>query len=620
MRSLSKIIALGGSLLGTLWPFAGFTQEVAKAQQIIEASKAASGGAAWDEIKTWRETGKIMQGGLEGTYEAWLDLPDLRTAETYKLGLVKGSEGCNGKQSWSTDSSDQLRIETSRAAIASAIKSAYQEAHTFYFPSRYPAELKYSGMKDNNGKPCDVIVCQPKDSDPFEIWFDQSTHYPVKMVDLTGERPQTTSFSDFRQIKGVTIPFKSKVSIGDPKYDNITESAEIELNSEIAAERFDPPKEVVDALVFPAGKDQVSIPFKLLNNHIYLPVSLDGKTYDRMIFDTGATNVVSAAAAKANGIKTEGQLPGGGFGENVSAFGLAKVGLMEVGGIKLKDQVFTVFDLASLSKVEGVEGQGLIGYEIARRAVIKIDYANSLLTIIKRDQFHPPANAAKIPFKFNSHVPMVQAELDGIPGEFEIDTGARSSVSIMGPFAASNRLAEKYQAKTEVIGGYGVGGLSRALLVHPKILKIGSIEIKEPVGLLELGNRGAAATTQVAGNLGGGILKRFTLTLDYEGQMLYFEPNAAFSERDVFDHSGIWCMQDDAGGLSVVDVVKDSPADKAGLHAGDKIIGLDGKEITGAEINAVRTKLKEKPGTKVTLEVEGNNGKRAVSLTLAELG
>jgi hypothetical protein len=619
MKTSAKFSVFVTLLLGAFSPFSSYAQEAGKAEQIIAASKAATGGANWDQIKSWQETGKITQGGLEGTYQAWVDFPKVLTAEVFKLGPVKGSAGWNGKESWSTDSNDQLRIETSQAAIAAAIKSAYQAGHVFYFPDRYPAELKYNGVKDDNGKPCDVIVCQPKDSDPFEVWIDQSTHYLTKMVDLTGEQPQTTSFSDYREFKGLITPFKSTVSIGDPKYDNISESQEIELNGEIAAERFDPPKQVVDALIFPAGKDQVSIAFQLLNNHIYLPVSLDGKKYDRMIFDTGATNVVSAAAAKANGIKAEGELPGGGFGENVSAFGLAKVGLVEVGGIQLKDQVFTVFDLASLAKVEGVEGQGLIGYEIARRAVIRIDYANHQLTIIKPDQFHPPANAIKVPFKFNSHVPMIQAELDGISGEFEIDTGSRASVSIMGPFATSNHLNEKYQAKTEVIGGYGVGGPSRALLVRPQILKIGSIEIKDPVGLIELGNRGAAAAMQTAGNIGGGILKRFTLTLDYENRVLYFEPNTAFKEPDIFDHSGIWCMQDDNGGLSVVDVVKNSPADKAGLEAGDKIVGLDGKTITGAEINAVRAKLKEAPGTKVTLQVDGKAGKREVNLTLAEL-
>jgi hypothetical protein len=619
MNRFSRITIFSSLLLGAFCPLAGYAQDSGKAEEIIAASKAATGGANWDQIKTWQETGKIIQGGLEGTYQVWADFPSVLAAEMFKLGPVKGSAGWNGKEAWTTDSSDQLRIETSRASIANAIKFAYKGMYTFYFPNRYPAELKYGGVKDDGGKPCDVIVCRPKDSDPFEIWFDQSTHYLTKMVDLSGEQPQTSSFSDYRQIKGLTIPFKTIASIGDPKYDSVTESEEIDLNREITAERFDPPKQVVDALVFPAGEDQVTIPFQLLNDHIYLPVSLDGKKYDRMVFDTGATNAMSAAAAKANGIKAEGSLPGGGYGENVSGFGLAKIGLVEVGGVQLKDQVFAVFDLASLAKVEGVEGLGLIGYEIARRAVIKIDYEKSQLTIIKPDQFQPPANAVKVPFKFNSHAPMIQAEIDGIPGEFEIDTGSRASLSIMGPFATSNHLSEKYRAQTEVVEGYGVGGQTRALLVRPQLLQIGSIEIKDPVGLIELGNRGAAAATQTAGNIGGAILKRFTLTLDYEHRVLYFERNAGFNEPDIFDHSGIWCMQDEAGGLSVVDVVKNSPANRAGLQAGDKILALDGKTITGTEINAVRTKLKQAPGTKVLLQIFGKAGKREVSLTLAEL-
>jgi len=620
MKISIKTGLLNTLMLGIFCPLFGFGQESEKAAQVIAASKAATGGANWDQVKTWHETGKLIQGGLEGTYEAWLDLPKVQIAESFKLGPAKGSQAWNGKESWSTDASDQLRVETSQAAIADGVKAAYQGAHTFYFSGRYPAEFKYSGVKDNDGKPCDMIVCQPKDSDPFEAWFDQSTHYLTKMVDLTGAQPQTTFFSDFRELNGLTIPFKSTSSIGDPKYDSVSVSETIELNGEIASTRFDPPKQVVDGLVFPAGKTQVSIPFRLLNNHIYLPVSLDGKTYDQMIFDTGATNVVSVAAAKANGITAEGALPIGGFGENVSTFGLAKIGLIAVGGAELKDQVFTVLDLSNLAQVEGVAGQGLIGYEIARRAVIRIDYAERLLTIIKPDQFHPSQRAVKVPFKFDNHVPIIQAELDGIPGEFEIDTGARSSVSIMHPFAVSNNLTEKYRAKTEVIGGYGVGGPARALLVRPQVLKIGSFEIKNPIGLIELGDKGAAAATQIAGNIGGGILKRFTLTLDYDHQVLYFEPNAAFADPDVFDHSGIWCMEDSAGGLSVVDVVKNSPADKAGLQAGDKIIGLDGKSITGAEINALRGRLNQAPGTKVTLQVDGKSGKREVRFTLAELG
>lgn len=590
-----------------------------QSNKIIEAAKAAAGGANWDTVKTWNETGTLSAGGIEGTYEIWLDMPGVRGAQSYVLGPAKGSEGWNGKVAWSTDASDQLRIETSRESIANAVKEFYQATRAFFFPDRYPAETQYSGVKENDGKPCDVLTIKPRDADPFEVWFEQSSHLLVRMVDLTGPRPQTSYFSDFRNVDGLLVPFRTRVSIGDSKYDQTISSQKIDFNTPIAAERFDPPKQVLDALIFPAGQKETSTSFRLINNHIYLPVSLDGKIGEHFIFDTGATNTVNAKLAKLANIRTEGSLPGGGFGDNVAAFGLAKVAQTELAGAKLKDQVFTSFDLGSLSKVEGVSCDGLVGYEIARRAIVRIDYANNELTIISPDAFHPPENAVKVPFKFNNHIPMIEGEIDGLAGEFDIDTGNRSSLSIMRPFAEKNQLKEKYQATTEVVAGYGLGGPARGLLVRPHILKIGGIAVNAPVGLIELGERGASAATQTAGNLGSGLLKRFTLTLDYPNRVLYLEPNANFSKPDVFDRSGLWVMNDADGTCEIADVVKGGPGEKAGLQTGDHILTIDGAKLSSIQIADLREKLKQPAGTKIKLQVRGKNGQRYVTLTLADL-
>jgi hypothetical protein len=594
-------------------------EEPDQTNTVIQAAKAAIGGTKWDAAKIWHETGTLSVGGIDGTYETWLDLPDVHGAQTYILGPTKGSEGWNGKVAWSTDASDQLRIETSRESIAAAVKGFYQSARAFLFPGRYPAEIQYSGVKENDGKPCDVLTIKPKDSDSFEIWLEQSSHLIVRMVDLTGEQPQTSYFSDFRDVDGLLVPFQTRVSIGDPKYDQKLVSQRIDFNTEIAADRFDPPKHVLDALIFPSGQKRVSTSFHLINNHIYLPVSLDGKIGEHFIFDTGATNTVSSQFAKTAGIQTEGSLPGGGFGDNVAAFGLAKVAQTEVADAQLLNQVFTSFDLSSLSKVEGISCDGLVGYEIARRAVVKVDYASCKLTIISPDAFHPPENAVKVPFKFNNHIPMVEGAIDGLAGEFDIDTGNRSSLSIMRPFAEKNQLKQKYNATTEVVAGYGVGGPARGLLVRPHTLKIGTIEVKAPVGMIELDERGASAATQTAGNLGSGLLKRFTLTLDYPNQVLYLEPNANFSKPDVFDRSGLWLMNDADGACEVEDVVKDGPGAKAGLQAGDRILAINGAKVSGTPIAELRDKLKQPAGTKVRLQVRGKEGERDVTLILADL-
>jgi len=143
MNRFSRITIFSSLLSGAFCPLAGYAQDSGKAEEIIAASRAATGGANWDQIKTWQETGKIIQGGLEGTYQVWADFPSVLAADMFRLGPVKGSAGWNGKESWTTDSGDQLRIETSRASIANAIKFAYKGMYTFYFPNRYPAELKY---------------------------------------------------------------------------------------------------------------------------------------------------------------------------------------------------------------------------------------------------------------------------------------------------------------------------------------------------------------------------------------------------------------------------------------------------------------------------------------------
>ena len=75
----------------------------------------------------------------------------------------------------------------------------------------------------------------------------------------------------------------------------------------------------------------------------------------------------------------------------------------------------------------------------------------------------------------------------------------------------------------------------------------------------------------------------------------------------------------DANGAVVSQVQPDSPGANAGLKVGDVIVGLDGKNVTGAgelqaEVSAKR------PGTKVTLDVLRDGKSMNVPVTLEELG
>ncbi len=67
---------------------------------------------------------------------------------------------------------------------------------------------------------------------------------------------------------------------------------------------------------------------------------------------------------------------------------------VRLGSAVLAKPVFVIIDLGDLWKVEGVECDGLVGYEMFRRFGVTIDYAGDTLTLAEPVRFTPPAGAA----------------------------------------------------------------------------------------------------------------------------------------------------------------------------------------------------------------------------------
>ena len=95
---------------------------------LLAAAKQVMGGAAWDKVVTWHETGKITAGGLQGTYESWQDLTTLHNSGSAVLGPVSESQGWDGRRSWTTDNTKEVRIEASDEAVAQAIQDVLLSA------------------------------------------------------------------------------------------------------------------------------------------------------------------------------------------------------------------------------------------------------------------------------------------------------------------------------------------------------------------------------------------------------------------------------------------------------------------------------------------------------------
>jgi hypothetical protein len=605
-----KALILAAALGVALSPSA--PAQTTDAQAILARAKQAAGGTAWDAVKTLRVKAKAAAGGLSGTAESIEDVLTGRFADSYVLGPVSGTDGYDGTQSWSIDASGAVTLSDSGDAREGNADEAYRRSQSWWYPGRRPGTITSAGDRSEKGRTYHVLTITPQGGRPFELWIDAATFLFDRTVEKTSNETRTTFFSDYRDVKGLKIAFASRQTNGETKYDQTATLESVEVNPEIDAARFAPPQSRVDDFEIAGGKTSTVLPFRLHNNHLLVEVAIDGKPL-RMLFDSGGANVLTPDAVRRLGLKSEGTLQGRGVGGSED-LGLTRVKEVRTGDVVLRDQLFFVLPMAGLADVEGLDLDGLIGFEVFKRFVVRVDYAGGTLTFTRPEGYQAPAGGTVVPFTFDEHTPQVEGKIDGIPGRFTIDTGSRASLSIHRPFAEKNSLSAKYGAKVEALAGWGVGGGVRSLFTRAGVLEIGGVQVKAPITDLVLNEKGALTDPYLAGNIGGGVLKRFTVTFDYSRQRLIFEPNANTDAPDVWDRAGMWINR--AGdGFEVKDVVAGGPAAAAGLKAGDIILSFDGKTGKDLGLAEARQLLKGAPGTRVKVQLRG----REAVLTLREL-
>jgi hypothetical protein len=588
------------------------------AADVLAKAKQASGGAAWDSLTSIHSKIVLAVGGMKGTAESWEDVLTGRALERFKIGVFAGAEGFDSRTLWAQDASGQARVEEGGDARAEALNSAYCRSLAYWFPKRWDAVIEDGGSKQENDRRFHVVRITPRGGRPFDLWVDAKTYLLDRIVEKTAGETRTEYLSDYRDVSGLKLPYASRSTNGETRYDQVTMVQSIELNVRLDEAMFWMPQPPPPDFAVAGGKTSTTVPFELLNNHIYLPVSLNGKGPFRLLCDTGGQNIVTPELAKELGLKSEGALQGRGVGEKSEDIGLTKIETLQIGEATLSNQVFAVYSLAALGDVEGLPIQGLVGYEVFKRFVASIDYEHQRLTLTLPSSFAYAGTGTVVPFKFNNQIPQVEGEIDGIPGKFDIDTGSRSSLTILAPFAEQHDLKARYKPKVEAITGWGLGGPARGLMTRAKVLKLGNVTVGNLLTELSLQKKGAFTDPYVAGNVGGGVLKRFNIIFDYRKQQLIFERNANDVKPDNYDRAGLWLNLAN-GVFKVMSILPGGPAAKAGIKDGDQLLAIEGKTPAELSLLEAREMFKSRPGTVIRLRVGSGGRTRELKITLREL-
>lgn len=158
---------------------------------------------------------------------------------------------------------------------------------------------------------------------------------------------------------------------------------------------------------------------------------------------------------------------------------------------------------------------GSLGPELLRHYVARIDYRSSTLTLIAPEDFRPPRSATPIALRLDSYgLPVAPASVDGIPGLFEIDVRAPSSM-LFRPFLERAGLGRRY-AKTPVVRRSGMR-VAHAV----RSVRLQGVTVRSVPFWFSADTSGKFASGEVAGLLGNDVLSHFELTFDFPHRSVY---------------------------------------------------------------------------------------------------
>jgi hypothetical protein len=165
---------------------------------------------------------------------------------------------------------------------------------------------------------------------------------------------------------------------------------------------------------------------------------------------------------------------------------------------------------------------GSVGFELLAEFRTTIDYPAQTITFAES---HQPSGSLRggttLHFYSDGHSIYIEAEVDGRSGLFRLDTGDGSTVTLFPTFAQEHDL---YQTMAQtVVSGAGVGGTVSARNITLSSFKLGGTEFREIPARMSLNRAGSFASRSLAGNLGGGLLRCFRITVDYPGRLVVFQ-------------------------------------------------------------------------------------------------
>lgn len=333
-----------------------------------------------------------------------------------------------------------------------------------------------------------------------------------------------------------------------------------------------------EEFIEPPSREITRIPFDMLTGGIVILHAKFGNFPDTLnfILDTGSSGIsldsLTAEYLKLTPIPTERTIRG--------IAGIRKVSFLfnqqlHFPGLTIDSLNFHINNYDILTSVYGERIDGIIGYSVLNRYIIKINYDSLKLSFCTKGTIRYPRGGYLLKPTINQLVAqqLRVRDVKTVNSRFLYDMGAGVCMLLTKDFIADSSFLDK-KKKRWVKEGEGLGGKIDMELVVMKEIKLGPYKFRKvPVYLFDDENN-VTSYPYMGGLIGNDILRRFNVILNYGHNEIYLSPNSHYSDAFDYSYSGMELYFIE-GLIIVGDVAKGSPAEAVGIKEGDEVIAVN---------------------------------------------
>lgn len=245
-------------------------------------------------------------------------------------------------------------------------------------------------------------------------------------------------------------------------------------------------------------------------------------------------------------------------------------------GLKINHLNFHVNDYEVLTSVYGEKIDGILGYSLFSRYIIKINFDSLQIEVYSPGKIAYPRGGTLLHPIFTS-LPIQYMQIKDrkrIDYNFYFDTGAGLCFLLSEKFAKDSAVLLK-KRKPVLTQAEGMAGRSQMRLTVMKEIKIGPYRFRKVPTYLYNDEFNVTSYPFSGGLIGNELLRRFNLIINYGQREIHLLPNSHYNE--VFDYAytglGIYYVDNK---ITVLDIINNSPGDKCGFKVNDQIVGVAG--------------------------------------------